>query len=68
MLSVPSVHSRDSARVYVAEAVESQGAASRDDFDIDAITAAAYALADTWDFSSIDRETFWLITSRFLKQ
>lgn len=59
--------SRDSAVAYVIDAVESAGAASRDDFDVDSIVATGYILAESWDFEALEPETFWRIASMFLR-
>ncbi|WP_406275388.1 hypothetical protein OH799_03020 [Nocardia sp. NBC_00881] len=59
--------SRESAMAYVIDAVESTGAATRHDFDIDRIVTTVYAMADDWDFDTLQRATFWRITSSFIK-
>lgn len=59
--------SRESATAYVIDAIEAKGAASRQDFDISAIVTVSHAVAECWDFSSIESEIFWRIASHFMK-
>lgn len=59
--------SRETAVAYVIDAVESTGAATRHDFDIDRIVTTVHAMADDWDFDTLQRATFWRITSSFIK-
>ncbi|ONM49219.1 hypothetical protein [Nocardia donostiensis] len=56
-----------SATDYVIAALEAKGTATRHDFDIPAIVAETHAVADTWDFRSVESDTFWQIAARFLK-
>jgi hypothetical protein len=58
---------RQSATAYVIDAIEATGAASRHDFDVDAIVTVSHAVAECWDFSSIEQEIFWRIASHFMK-
>lgn len=60
--------SRETAVAYVIHAVESTGAATRHDFDIDRIVTTAHAMADDWDFEALQPATFWRIASSFIKQ
>ncbi|MER7449526.1 hypothetical protein ABZ894_04875 [Nocardia beijingensis] len=53
---------------YVIDAVESTGAATRHDFDIDRIVSTAHAMADDWDLEALQPATFWRIASSFIKQ
>lgn len=61
-------YDRDSATAYVIDAIEATGAASRHDFDIPAIVTVSHAVAECWDFSSIEQEIFWRIASHFMKE
>ncbi|MET8794974.1 hypothetical protein ABZV91_00685 [Nocardia sp. NPDC004568] len=58
---------RESAVEFVIDAIESTGAATRDDFDIDQIVTTAHALADDWDFRSLRPDTFWRVASTFIR-
>jgi hypothetical protein len=58
---------RETAVEFVIDAIESTGAATRDDFDIDQIVATAHALADDWDFRSLRPDTFWRVASTFIR-
>lgn len=60
-------YTRDTATAYVIDAIEATGAASRWDFDINAIVTVSHAVAEGWDFSSMEEEIFWRIASRFMK-
>ncbi|MGV9543547.1 hypothetical protein [Nocardia beijingensis] len=60
--------SRETAMAYVIDAVESTGAATRHDFDIDRIVSTAHAMADDWDLEALQPATFWRIASSFIKQ
>ncbi|MEV6655752.1 hypothetical protein [Nocardia fluminea] len=55
--------SRESAVAFVIDAVESTGAATRNDFDIDRIVTTAHALADDWDLQTLTPDTFWRIAA-----
>ena len=55
--------SRESAVAFVIDAVESTGAATRNDFDIDRIVTTAHALADDWDLQMLTPEAFWRIAA-----
>lgn len=57
----------ESATNYVITALEAKGTATREDFDVPAIVAAARDIADSWDFRDIEQATFWRIVSNFLK-
>lgn len=59
--------SRESAVEFVIDAVESTGAATRDDFDIDKIVTTVHALADDWDFGTLRPDTFWRVASTFIR-
>ncbi|MEU4651392.1 hypothetical protein [Nocardia fluminea] len=54
---------RESAVAFVIDAVESTGAATRNDFDIDRIVTTAHALADDWDLQTLTPDTFWRIAA-----
>ena len=58
---------RETAVEFVIDAVESTGAATRDDFDIDQIVTTVHALADDWDFRALQPDTFWRVASTFMK-
>lgn len=60
--------SRETAVAYVIDAVESTGAATRHDFDIERIVTIAHAMADDWDLKALQPATFWRIASSFIKQ
>ncbi|MCX4092619.1 hypothetical protein [Nocardia sp. alder85J] len=60
--------SRESATRFVIDAVESTGAASRDDFDIDRIVTTAHSLVNDWDIQIMPPEAFWRIASTCIKQ
>ncbi|MBC7302995.1 MAG: hypothetical protein H5T78_18865 [Nocardia sp.] len=55
--------SRESAVAFVIDAVESTGAATRNDFDIDRIVSTAHELADDWDLQMLTPDTFWRIAA-----
>ncbi|TCJ97019.1 hypothetical protein [Nocardia alba] len=55
--------SRESAVAFVIDAVESTGAATRNDFDIDRIVTTAHDLADDWDLQTLTPDTFWRIAA-----
>ncbi|MEU7632558.1 hypothetical protein AB0C34_21615 [Nocardia sp. NPDC049220] len=59
--------SRETAVAYVIDAVESTGAATRHDFDIERIVTTVHAMADDWDFTTLQRTTFWRITSSCIR-
>ncbi|WP_280232854.1 hypothetical protein [Nocardia cyriacigeorgica] len=61
-------HTRENAVEFVIDAVESTGAATRYDFDIDRIVSTVHALADDWDFAGLQRATFWRVASSFIKE
>lgn len=58
---------RETAVEFVIDAIESTGAATRDDFDIDQIVSTAHALADDWDFRLLQPDTFWRVASTFIR-
>ncbi|MEV5653036.1 hypothetical protein AB0L57_32695 [Nocardia sp. NPDC052254] len=62
------IYSRETATCFVIDAVESTGAATRDDFDIDRIVATAHAMVNDWDFDAMQPEAFWRIASSCIKQ
>ncbi|MFF0458063.1 hypothetical protein [Nocardia africana] len=62
------IYSRETATSFVISAVESTGAATRDDFDIDRIVTTAHAMVNDWDFDAMQPEAFWRIASSFIKQ
>ncbi|MBF6210456.1 hypothetical protein IU433_01475 [Nocardia puris] len=68
--SGPQTHacSRETAVAFVIDAVESTGAATRNDFDIDRIVSTAHAMADDWDLNTLQPETFWRIASSCIRQ
>jgi hypothetical protein len=51
----------------VIAALEAKGSATRHDFDVPAIVAATHDITDSWDFQSIEGETFWRIAASYLK-
>ncbi|MET7772134.1 hypothetical protein [Nocardia sp. NPDC005366] len=61
-------YSRETAVAFVIDAVESTGAATRNDFDIDRIVSIAHDMADDWDMNALQPATFWRIASSFIKQ
>ncbi|WP_231386771.1 hypothetical protein [Nocardia sp. BMG111209] len=61
-------NSRETATRFVIDAVESTGAASRDDFDIDRIVTTAHGLVNDWDFQGMQPEAFWRIASTCIRQ
>jgi hypothetical protein len=61
-------NSREAATRFVIDAVESTGAASRDDFDIDRIVTTAHSLVNDWDFHVMQPEAFWRIASTCIRQ
>ncbi|MFI5776547.1 hypothetical protein [Nocardia sp. NPDC051570] len=61
-------YSRETATRFVIDAVESTGAASRDDFDIDRIVTTAHAMVNDWDLHAMQPEAFWRIASSCIKQ
>ncbi|TQM33318.1 hypothetical protein FB390_5042 [Nocardia bhagyanarayanae] len=63
-----TTYSRETAVAFVIDAVESTGAATRNDFDIDRIVSTAHAMADDWDLKALQPATFWRIASTFIKQ
>lgn len=62
----PITHSKATATEYVISALEAPGAATRHDFNVDAIVVVAHVVAESWDFRTIDPEIFWRIVSEFL--
>ncbi|WP_459546225.1 hypothetical protein [Nocardia sp. X0981] len=58
---------RETAVEFVIDAIESTGAATRDDFDIEQIVTTAHALADDWDFRCLQPDTFWRVASTFIR-
>ncbi|QIS04028.1 hypothetical protein F5X71_18375 [Nocardia brasiliensis] len=63
-----SAYSRETAVAFVIDAVESTGAATRHDFDIDRIVTTAHDVVDDWDFHAMQPATFWRIASSFIRQ
>lgn len=59
--------SRETAVEFVIDAIESTGAATRHDFDIDRIVSTMHGLSDDWDFNTLQSATFWRIASSFIK-
>ncbi|MBF6326926.1 hypothetical protein [Nocardia transvalensis] len=57
----------ESATAYVIAELEAKGTATRHDFDVPAIVATSHAIAEGWDFTAIDRTTFWNIVAGNLK-
>ncbi|WP_019930513.1 hypothetical protein [Nocardia sp. BMG111209] len=57
----------ESATAYVIAELEAKGTATREDFDVPAIVATTYAIAETWDFRALDRGTFWNIAASNLR-
>lgn len=62
------LNTRETATAYVIDAIESTGAATRADFDIDRIVRTAHAMTDDWDFEALQPDTFWRIASTCLEQ
>lgn len=58
-----TAYSRETAVAFVIDAVESKGAATRHDFDIDRIVTTAHDVVDDWDFHTMQPSTFWRIAS-----
>jgi hypothetical protein len=56
----------ETATEYVSGLVESTGAARATDFDVPAIVAALHSLIESWDFTIIDRTTFWAVVATHL--
>ncbi|MFI9402839.1 hypothetical protein [Nocardia sp. NPDC052316] len=63
-----TAYSRETAVAFVIDAVESKGAATRHDFDIDRIVSTAHDVVDDWDFHTLQPATFWRIASSFIRQ
>ncbi|MFI9508544.1 hypothetical protein [Nocardia sp. NPDC052566] len=63
-----STFSRETAVAFVIDAVESTGAATRHDFDIERIVSTAHAVVDDWDFNTLQPAMFWRIASSCIKQ
>ncbi|MFC4372686.1 hypothetical protein ACFO5K_01130 [Nocardia halotolerans] len=61
--SVTAGCSRETAVAFVIDAVESTGAATRNDFDIDRIVSTAHEMADDWDLQVLAPDTFWRIAA-----
>ncbi|MBB5917294.1 hypothetical protein BJY24_006206 [Nocardia transvalensis] len=61
-------YSRETATRFVINAVESTGAATRDDFDIDRIVTTAHSQVNDWDFDAMPPEAFWRIASSCIRQ
>ncbi|WP_024804590.1 hypothetical protein [Nocardia sp. BMG51109] len=61
-------YSRETATRFVIDAVESTGAATRDDFDIERIVSTAHAMVNDWDFDTMHPDAFWRIASSFIRQ
>ncbi|MFI6041275.1 hypothetical protein ACIA8C_06550 [Nocardia sp. NPDC051321] len=59
--------SLESATAYVIEALEAKGTATRYDFDVSGIVAESHAIANGWNFRTIEDTTFWGIVARFLR-
>ncbi|MFC3965002.1 hypothetical protein [Nocardia jiangsuensis] len=60
------IGTRESATAYVIHAVESTGAATRADFDIDRIVSTAHALSEDWEVEALQPDTFWRIAATCL--
>ncbi|MCC3315958.1 hypothetical protein [Nocardia africana] len=58
-----SGHSREVAKRFVIDKVESTGAATRDDFDIDLIVTTVHQQTDDWNFQAMPASAFWRIVS-----
>ncbi|WP_029932312.1 hypothetical protein [Nocardia otitidiscaviarum] len=61
-------YSRESATAFVIDKVESTGAATRYDFDIERIVTTAHAMVNDWDLHLMQPEAFWRIASSFIRQ
>jgi hypothetical protein len=61
-------YSRETATRFVIDAVESTGAATREDFDIDRIVTTAHELMNDWEFHAMQPEAFWRIASSCIRQ
>ena len=57
----------ETATEYVIAELEAKGTATRDDFDVHAIVTESHEIADSWDLSSLDRDTFWQIAADHLR-
>ncbi len=64
----PNIYSRETATRFVIDAVESTGAATRDDFDVERIVTTAHAMVNDWNFTSLQPDAFWRIASTYIKQ
>ncbi|MFI6869038.1 hypothetical protein [Nocardia sp. NPDC050406] len=60
-------HTAETATDYVITAVEAKGTATRHDFDIPSIVTTTHYLTESWDFDSVDPNTFWNIAATFLR-
>ncbi|MBF6180221.1 MULTISPECIES: hypothetical protein [Nocardia] len=61
-------YSRETATAFVIDKVESTGAATRYDFDIERIVTTAHAMVNDWDLHLMQPEAFWRIASSFIRQ
>lgn len=54
------------ATAYVIEAIEANGTdiASRDEYDVEAIVDELYDLVGSYDFDTVEHDTFWEIVAR----
>ena len=59
--------SRETAVAFVIDAVESTGAATRHDFDVDQIVTIAHSMVDDWDLTALQPVAFWRIASTLIK-
>lgn len=61
-------YSRETATAFVIDKVESTGAATRYDFDVERIVTTAHAMVNDWDLHLMQPEAFWRIASSFIRQ
>lgn len=61
-------YSRETATAFVIDKVESTGAATRYDFDVERIVTTAHAMVNDWDLHVMQPEAFWRIASSFIRQ
>lgn len=62
-----SILARDTATRFVIERVESTGAATQDDFDIDMIVTTAHQQTNDWNLQAMPSADFWRIASICIK-
>lgn len=59
------MHAKTDADNHIIAAIEAGGAATADEFDIDAIADELYeAVGGSWDLTNVDNELFWAAVER----